>query len=191
MKEPPLPKAEVAAVAESDKSQRCGAELHLMALGQMVDVRPETMFKLLVKARWIYRDYPEPALEAFRLYHLGAWRRVRGQHKSARVLLEPAVELYSRAGAVENAAAALVEIGKTFLMTGELVELLRMRQRLLAILHEVADPYLTSAHFLSKATRWAQELGIPVADCREMKKLLLTRRRVYESCQPHAELSES
>ncbi|MCP4654101.1 MAG: hypothetical protein GY856_01650, partial [bacterium] len=60
-------------------------------------------------------------------------------------------------------------------------------------LHEVADTYLTSdtyltyVGFLSKATRWAKELGIPVANRREMETLL-TRRRVRESCQPPAEL---
>ncbi|MCP4659919.1 MAG: hypothetical protein GY856_31330 [bacterium] len=108
------------------------------------------------------------------------------------MLLEAAAALCSRAGKAEDTAYALVEMGKTFLLTGELVEILRIQQRLLAILHEVADTYLTSntyLSFLSKATRWAKELGIPVANRREMETLLLTRRRVRESCQPPAELT--
>ncbi|MCP4662761.1 MAG: hypothetical protein GY856_45790, partial [bacterium] len=137
MKQPTLPKGELPEAAEPAEPQRCGAELHLMALRQMADVRPKTMIKPLVKARWIYRDSPKPALEAFRLYYLGGWRRIRGQPKSARVLLEAAAALYSRAGKAEDTAYALVEMGRTFLMTGELVELLRIQQRLLAILPEV------------------------------------------------------
>ncbi|MCP4664020.1 MAG: hypothetical protein GY856_52220 [bacterium] len=188
MKQHPLPRIEVPAVAEPDESQRGGAELHLMGLWQMAGGRPKAMIKPLVEARWIYRDYPKPALEAFRLYYLGAWRRIRGQPKSARVLLEAAAALYSRAGKDEDTAYALVEMGRTFLMTGELVELLRIQQRLLAILPEVTGTGLTPERFLSKARRWAKELGIPAANRGELATLLRTRKRVAESCQPHAEL---
>ncbi|MCP4656121.1 MAG: hypothetical protein GY856_11970 [bacterium] len=190
MKPPPLKSGELPEGVDYDELAGFGAELHLSSLWQMAGLRLEPMIKPLVNARWIYRDNPKPALEAFRLYVLGAWRRHRGQPRSARVMIEAAAERYSRAGEIEKTANLLVELGQLCLMTGDVVDLLRIQQRFLALLPAVADMGPINNSFLFKAMRQAEELGIPVANLSEMETLLLTRRRVRESCQPPAELRE-
>ncbi len=67
---------------------------HLSAVAQAAHGGPEEVRKMIGQARSVFRDCPNPALKAVRLYNLGAWRRHRNQLRSAWVLLSAAADLF-------------------------------------------------------------------------------------------------
>ncbi|MCP4654098.1 MAG: hypothetical protein GY856_01635 [bacterium] len=164
--------------------------LHLEAAGLAARDRPEAVRRWFVEARPIYRNDSRPALEAFRLYYLGALRRSRYQFRSAGVLLSAAAQLFSRAGEISNAANALLNLGEICQEAGWLAELCELRERLLAILpvDESTCPY--SQPLLGSAVSWARQLGIPVENTAELAALLLSRRCDHDSCRTAPERSE-
>ena len=107
------------------------------------------------------------------------------------MLLSAAADLFSQAGDIQHAAAVMVALSQMAGEAGEIVEQQGLRQRFLAMLRAVDPTGANYGHLVFDALHWAQELGIPAAHCGEMDALLHSCRRVYESCQPHAELSES
>ena len=140
---------------------------------------PEEVRKSLVKVRPLYRSCP--VLQGLRLYYLGLWRRSRYQFKSAWVLLSAAADRFSQLGEIYQAGQTLALLSPICLQTGELEQQRRLRQRFLAMLPAVdGTDLIPSERFVSKATRWAEALGIPVVHRGETAMLLLSRRRVHE-----------
>jgi hypothetical protein len=151
---------------------------HLQLLAMVEDAagRPAASRQWFARARPLYRKWSRPKLAAVRLYYRDVFRRQADQFRSAWTLLSAAADSFQQVGEIGDAALALMELGKICRATGGLARLREVQERLLAMvpLSEDVDPI--DSRLLSRALHWAQALGIPVTQARELAALVRSRQ---------------